>query len=297
MIYCEKCGAPLDDDAIFCLKCGASVAQESGDAFGDFDLENEFGYNPGQAGYADFGTNRSPNNYGDRTKEVANQLKDAAKKAAGVAADAVKANVEQRKIINSQAKKVNLAEDETVIRSYEVTRVFLLKTPGKLTVTNKRIIFSASNGSSKVFMSTPIDSVGSIQIFTGRSFNLIAFIFAGIFFLLSAVSSAGAAALNSFNFYGSTSEATAGAGIAGGVFLLIAIAIIVISLRKSMYLSISAVNSSPGLVIGKNNTVGSAFYAIRGSAGIDANKVMSELSAMILDLQQFGDNAIEKWKK
>ncbi len=266
MIYCEKCGAPLDDDAIFCLKCGASVSQESGDAFGDFDLENEFGYNPGQAGYADFGTNRSPNNYGDRTKEVANQLKDAAKKAAGVAADAVKANVEQRKLEKTQvnqSRRLVLAEGETLIRTYNVTKVGLIfRTNGRLTVTNKRLLFTSSHKKSKVFMSTPIDSVGSIDIITGRNILLMIY---GILLILT--------------------------------ILCIIPGIILLRNSKSMFMSISATNSSPGMVIGQSATGGKASNAVFGDPGVDVPLVMSELGAMILDLQQFGDNAIEKWKK
>lgn len=260
MQFCNRCGAQLKDDAVFCLQCGAQVSQENGDDseyMQDYQQQNQADY----YGYQNQRGNVT-SDYGERTREAANQFKDAAKKAAGVAADAVKANVEQRKLANAQNRqnrKIMLAEGETIIRTYNITRG---QTPGKLSVTNKRLLFTAASGRSKAFMSTPIDTVGSIDIISGRNMFMLIY---GILLLITII------------------------GIIPGIIL--------ITKSKSMFICISATNSSPGMVIGQAATGGKATNAIYGAPGPDASLVMSELGAMILDLQQFGDNAIEKWKR
>lgn len=49
------------------------------------------------------------------------------------------------------------------------------------------------------------------------------------------------------------------------------------------------------MVIGKPNIIGSALYAINGYGGKDIDLIMNELGALILDLQQMGDQALKKW--
>ena len=66
--------------------------------------------------------------------------------------------------------------------------------------------------------------------------------------------------------------------------------------RKAMFLSITSSSSGYGLAVGRSNTTGISHYALQGHSGPDTIKVMNEIGALILDLQQLGDLAISKWK-
>lgn len=275
MTICNKCGAQLKDGVLFCTKCGNLISGPGTNSRNDDDF---FGLNstPAQPVQPDeflsFGEEVPSNNYGEKAREIGSQLVDVTKKAAGFAASAVKTGVGQVKTANAQNRAANaninqnrklvMADGEIPIRSYNVSKETFGRTPGKLTVTNKRIIFSAASAKSKAFMSTPIDTVGSIDIITGRNYLMLIY---GILLILPIIT--------------------------------IPLAISMIRKSKAMYISISATNSSPGMVIGDIATGGKALDAAYGNPGRDVGLIMAELGAMVLDLQQFGDNAIEKWKR
>ena len=238
MKYCNKCGAQLSDECLFCTQCG----------------------NPQQ-----------------QSTSPEDDFISTAKKAATLGVDIVKEKIEKSKkeiaenhiaqekaydAYNECLRSSSLvyAEGEISIRTYEVTKAGGVK--GNLLITNKRVIFLSSSSSSKVFMSTPIDSVGAIDIIAGdnQALELLAFILCL-------------------------------------PIITIPLAIVLFKRAKSITLCISAANSSPAMVIGGIANTGKAVASISGKPGHDIHKVMAELGAMILDLQQFGDNAIEKWKK
>ena len=279
MFFCNNCGAQLKDGTDVCPQCGTRVGQSGSERSGfsmdpgtaESSSKSLFDFQPESSaqkrGYA-----AQDNSINERTKAVASQFRNAAKStgtavvsAAGVASDAVKTNIEQRRATEEQNRKSKIifAEGETVIRSYNVTKKGTQNSPGRLTVTNKRLIFTAVDRKSKAFMSTPIDTVGSIDIITGKDLLMTLL---GILFCLT-------------------------------IILLIPGIILLAKNKGSMFISISSINSSPGMVIGQVDTHGKARNAIVGQPGSDVNELMSELGAMILDLQQFGDNAIEKWKR
>ena len=281
MKICKKCGAQLDDDALFCNVCGARQDEPEVQNAPAGNTQHSY-YQPSQP---------------QRTAQPQSGIADMAANAAsaiGEKVNTVRDNY-QRAAAAAQKNSVVLAEGEIPVREYEVTKIrkwFFSKISGHLLVTNKRVIFYAGAINDKVVLSTPVNQVGSINGVMGYYLKqpLFTFGLAALGFSIFMLFTAGA--MKDSYYMAREAGKLSGWGI---MLLLLALVLIFLSIRKSLYLSISAVNSSTGMIIGKGNTIASSVYLIDGEADVDSEAAFNEIGALVLDLQQMGDLAIEKW--
>ena len=84
------------------------------------------------------------------------------------------------------------------------------------------------------------------------------------------------------------------------ILFIIGVILIILSIKKTFQLSLYARSCQPSPIsigAGAESIIGnSAIISIVGSPDIDTNKMLSELGALIYDLQTMGDLAIDKWK-
>ena len=195
-----------------------------------------------------------------------------------------------------------LADGETIVRQYLCVRYESLfsSATGKLTVTNKRLLFLAKGNDSRLSEEVSLDSVSGLMGYYGRFIELrkiligIALIILGLVFGIMLIKASSAIG------YGS------GSGSGGGWFILIALVavgalLIFTAMGKVFGLRIYAkdVNSSP-IQIGsgpKGFLGNSAIYGYTGDERSSVtDQMLNELGALVKDLQSMGDHAIEKWQ-
>lgn len=273
MIMCKNCGAILPEDSRFCTECGTPINESAGSESTQ-QIPRPEKRIPVSPRRDSSDTPDIPRFSNDRPQ----QRGKAEEAAAGMVSGFKDAISEMTKA--SDPINIRLAEGEVIVREYEAARqkFFLPSTNGTLIVTNKRVIFYSGAAGSRISSSVPIQSAGVITVFNGSVAN-------PVFVVIALV--------GMFLFF--TNLGRYGNG--GMVFLGLVMTIVGIFLMNvpTMYLSIGSTNSSPGMVIGKPNIIGSALYAINGYGGKDIDLIMNELGALILDLQQMGDQALKKW--
>ena len=293
MKICKNCGTQLTDDALFCNSCGTKVEEET-------TTENVEPTNQEAIGLYQQQSPQPvpqqpiqqpmPQQEQVNFRELASQagssisaLASGTARTIGNKMNETRSNFNQSTTIVSTST-LALADGETAIKEYAVTRIKSLfsKMSGRLLVTNKRLIFYAGSTQDRIVLSTPVNTVGSINFISGNHVQKIRFIIGCIFLL------AGLAAMSNKN---------------GGFMIILGLILLAIggflmwsSIKKSMFLCISSENSTPSMTIGKSNTVSSSSYVIDGESDVDADVFMNEIGALVLDLQQMGDLAIQKWK-
>ncbi len=175
-----------------------------------------------------------------------------------------------------------LAEGEVVIRKYNCANVKGAK--GYLTVTNKRLMFNAAGGGSRLDQEVTLSSVSGLTCYKGRNVILPLVIIGGLLALM------GLYAMTSYSL---------GVG-AGLVFLAIGALMIFLGIRTAFLIAVYAkdVQISP-IVVGegpKSFIGNSALLAIASMPTPDTDIMLMELGALVQDLQSMGDLAIEKWQ-
>lgn len=200
-------------------------------------------------------------------------------------------------------QSVTPCEGEVSIKSYQCTqfnsRVFGLKANGFLEVTNKRLLFQAlgkgMNGYSVIHSEVAISDVSEIKIYKGNSFNILMLI-------IGIILSIGVAAL--VKTFLSFAMDSGGVGsflalliFAGGVYWFY-----INSKKEAFSLVINSKGGSGNVVyiaglspFGGSNSVASK--ALEALPAQDSELVFKEIGAVVLDIQNIGENAIEKWKK
>lgn len=200
-------------------------------------------------------------------------------------------------------QSVTPCEGEVSIKSYQCTefnsRVFGLKAKGNLEVTNKRLLFQAlgkgASGSSVIHSEVAIGDVSEIKIYKGSSFNaqlLILGIIVSIFLagLLKAI----------FTFVfraGGFGNFIAFAAFIGLVYWIYS------NCKKEAFSLIINTKGGSGNVVqiaglspfGGGSSI--AAKALEALPAQDSELVFREIGAVVLDIQNMGENAIEKWKK
>ena len=282
MKVCKNCGTQLTDDALFCNSCGTKVEEDT--VTNDVEPNN-------QESIGLYQQPQQPQEEQVNFRELASQAGSSIGALASGAAKTVGNKMNEARNNYNQAaatasiNTVALADGEVPIREYAVTRIKSLfsKMSGRLLVTNKRLIFYAGSISDRIVLSTPVDTVGSINFISGRTVRLLRLL------LGAGASFVGLQVIDE--------RSSGGFGVITGLLFIIAgVLLIWSSIRKSMFLSISSNNSMPSMVIGKSNTVSSSSYVIDGESDVQADAFMNEIGALVLDLQPMGDAAIDKWK-
>jgi len=175
------------------------------------------------------------------------------------------------------------ANDEFLVRSYHCTTLRFPKCDGHLSVTNRRVIFHGASEGSQIVHEVPLDAVSGVSTFYG-----------GILFMKRLIVGLLIIGIAIFLAYWSGSGAPVFIGlVVGGIPLALCY-------RDSFRLQVysSKASASPILIgEGEGGVVGSsAMFSIQARPAGDTNKMMSELGAMIIDLQTLGDFGIEKWQ-
>ncbi len=183
----------------------------------------------------------------------------------------------------SPVQDIVLADKEQVVRSYQCSKLRHPRCLGTLTVTNKRIIFQGRASSSRVTNEVVLDSVAGINSYYGL--NVSGFgLFLALVLLILGIAFA---------------EDTAGSTIAWAVFL--DIVILAFSIRRTFRLVIyssKATGTPISIGEGARSVIGNgALFTLTAKPSADTDRMLSELGALIQDLQTLGDHAIGKWRQ
>ncbi|TDE15205.1 hypothetical protein [Dyadobacter psychrotolerans] len=194
------------------------------------------------------------------------------------------------------------SEGEQSVKSYQctefVSRFFGINSKGYLEVTNKRLLFQALGqnirGWSVIHKEVSISEVSDIKIYKGSTFNLLLFI-AGILLdlFVSTVVYRGVGSFTSDGF---------GMFFAIGAFAYGAYLVYIWCKKQAFSLIINTKGGTGNVVylagISPFNTGNSAASRalIYTKPGADTEIMLREIGAVILDVQNLGDYAIEKWK-
>lgn len=184
----------------------------------------------------------------------------------------------------------NLSDDEYEIASYLCSRLKFPKCEGRVTVTNKRLVF---HGAGRSFFNNRIVQEVEIQEVRGLSsyYGLNIYwgkLFFGILLTLMGIGMFSTMS-QSYSYYGGSSSSDP------LMFLVLAVGIylIVSAFRKAYFLTVYTRAMSAGIEIGNgaNTLVGnSAAFAIVGEPNRETDKMMKELGALVMEIQKYGEN-------
>ncbi|MBX3254146.1 MAG: hypothetical protein KF862_08410 [Chitinophagaceae bacterium] len=200
-------------------------------------------------------------------------------------------------------QSVTPCEGEVSIKSYQCTqfnsKVFGIKANGFLEVTNKRLLFQALGKDisswSVIHSEVAVADVSEIKIYKGSSFNILLLI---IGIILSLFAASVIKAILSFTMN------------SGGLGTFISFAILVGGIywfytkcRKEAFSLVVQTKGGSGKVVsiaglspfGEGGSVASK--ALQAEPGPDSELLFKEIGAVVSDIQNLGENAIEKWKK
>lgn len=181
---------------------------------------------------------------------------------------------------NQDIECVDLADGEIKVREYLCSDLSFPKATGILTVTNKRVIFKGKALNCEISKEVQLKNISALDTFCGRNLNIL-LIGLGVIFILNSILG--------FNILSIL-------GIAIGALL------IYFGTRKTFIMSIISSESKIAPInvgfMPKGFFTGlSIKFLNMGSSKIDSSIIMSELGALIMELQTQGDMAIDKWKK
>jgi len=197
-------------------------------------------------------------------------------------------------------QSVTPCEGEVSVKSYQCTefnsKIFGIKAKGYLEVTNKRLLFQALgkgiNDWSVIHNEVAIADVSEIKIYKGSSFKLLMFIIGTAIAL--AIASAIKTAMHSSPTFGTI---IALAVVVGAIYWLW------MNCRKQAFSLIIQTKGGSGNVVyiaglspfGAGTSIASK--ALEAFPSKDSEILFKEIGAVIQDIQNMGENAIEKWKK
>lgn len=196
-----------------------------------------------------------------------------------------------------------LADGETIVKQYLCARYnsWRVSATGRLSVTNKRMIFHATGGDSRINEEVSLDSISGIRGYYGSYIDLKRIIIGAIVILLGIIM---AVSLGRTLYYAAQ---YGGGGGGAGVWLLFLLmaaigGLLIYSAFGKIYgLIIYAKDVSPSPIRiggGPKSVLGnSAIYGYSGDQRNSAtDQMLNELGALVQDLQSMGDLAIEKWQ-
>ena len=214
--------------------------------------------------------------------DLAGKAGDSFKKAVDVAASFVPSPV-------GNALDVTLAQDEVLVKKYNCAD--LKGVMGYMMVTNKRLMFTAAGGRSRINQEVTLSSVSGLTCHRGTNL-LWNRIVTGIVLALIG--------LYSFFPMGDSYYGGGGIGMLGFMLLIFGVILIFLGFRPAYMVAIYAkdVSLSP-IVVGegpKSLLGNSALYAFYCKPTAETEVMISELGALVQDMQSLGDLAISKWQ-
>lgn len=326
MGYCEECGAQIKEDSMKCPYCGAvqfSYLSSADDFFNSYKETPKQQTQPRTSSSAQKGTVSSSSMSFDseRTHQRIQKAATVSQKAVRNASNLVQEGIgklgetaekvaekseEYRKSLKSEDNEQNsssskkkidqlvFSDDEIEIRKYRCSQSKHPPADGYLTVTNKRVIFSATSPdeNSRIASEIQLDAVSGLYTSYGQNRDILKTLLFFIPLLIGIVLFFS----NLNSRYGGTLLVFLGISLfIFGLLGIIKANHTTFSLR--IYSSKAAgapIDIGEGAISLKGN---SALFAVDGWAAKDTDRMISELGAMIQDLQTKGDYAIEKWKE
>lgn len=280
MAFCAQCGARVPDGAANCPACGAAAEPEQYtqpvQPARRSDNQPPRHANTQQTRYRDPQQSRYSDNQPPRRQDSQQTTREYSETSERPA--------------SRPAANMCLAENEKVVRQYQCTDIRHPKAAGYLAVTNKRVIFYGRGSSSRVVKEVVLDSVSGIDCFYGMDIRLGRLIVGVILVILGIVLKS---VIDDMFYFGSY-------GTPALLLTVIGVLLVALSLRKCFCLSIfsSKANGSPISIGGQPRSVigNGALYSLSSRPTQDTDRMLSELGALIQDLQTMGDHAIDKWK-
>lgn len=263
MVFCEKCGSPIEEGSTFCGECGAPAPKQGV---------------PTSAPVAPVTT-----------------------LAQSAAAPLVKTEKKRRYYGQPGPNGMPaLAENEVVVRQYRCCEIKRPKASGDLTVTNKRLIFHADGTSSRVVKEVPISAVSGLDCFMGMNIRWGMLIF-GILLILIGFLGFGFL-LESGTRYGGGAIVGGIGGVPIMLALALGALLIFLAFRRSFLMCIYAQNTSCSSISLGSGTFSrgagnGALYTLASEPAASTARMMVELGALVQDLQTMGDHAVEKWSE
>ena len=281
-MFCEKCGTSVPDGTDVCPNCGAVL---------NYDNQETEQRKP----------RRKPIVSKNTQENIKNVVETAGRKVSNMV-DIDDLSDENDDYDEPTVRPVQgatkvggvvLAENEKVIRRYLCAYIrsgffSTNENKGYLTITNQRVLFEGKDRRSRICMETPIDSVGSVFAYRGNNISVLKMII-GIAFAL------GGLGLLSSDIRGFMKVVIAFILLGIGAFICLK------SFRKAYMLSIySSANAGTAILVGEGpkSAIGNdAFYTLEAAPTEQTNRMMSEIGAVIHDVQMLGDGAIDKWSR
>lgn len=185
-----------------------------------------------------------------------------------------------------------LSDGEYKITSYLCSELKFPKCEGRMTVTNKRLIFHGVGGGfsdNRIVQEVGIKEVRGISSYYGLHIYWGKLIL-GILLILIGFS--GINMMSQLYGYGD-SFINNKEGIYMLVVMLVGIYLVITAFRKAYFLNVYTRAMSAGIEIGNgaNTLVGnSAVFSIVGAPSRETNKMMKELGSMVMEIQKYDEN-------
>lgn len=188
---------------------------------------------------------------------------------------------------------IQLARGEELVREYRATQLERPRTEGYLLVTNRRVVFTGEavglTGSSILVQECQIPDVSGISAYSGVGINIASLIVAAVL-------------------------ALAGIWLGSSVFWLLWLLVVpalwigyrVFQSRGRTFALVVQSRSSQQSPVALWTTEATSRFGLTGGhaaqaavagPGPDAERLFTELGALILDLQAEGDLAVERWRQ
>lgn len=187
----------------------------------------------------------------------------------------------------------NLADGEYKITSYLCSQLKFPKCEGRVTVTNKRLIFHGIGegfSDNRIVQEVGIQEVRGISSYYGLHIYWGKLIFGIIFTLMGLAGFSAMSDLGSYSGYSSPSPDNSLLMI---LILAVGVYFVITAFRKAYFLNIYTRAMSAGIEIGNgaNTLLGnSAVFSIVGAPNRDTNQMMKELGSMVMEIQMYNQN-------
>lgn len=259
---CSKCGKEITGNDKFCMYCGAEIKQPEPVKTYQTQYQSQTQQSAGQTQYnyssTQQTTTQNQSQYTTRPKY-------------------------------EDSSMPSLADGEYKITSYLCSQLKFPKCEGRVTVTNKRLIFHGVGGGfsdNRIVQEVGIQEVRGISSYYGLHIYWGKLIFGIILTLIGFTAFSAMAELSSYGSSSSDSSLFMVLVLAVGIYL------IGTAFRKAYFLNVYTRAMSAGIEIGNgaNTLLGnSAVFSIVGAPNRETNKMMKELGSMVMEIQKYNE--------
>jgi len=317
MAFCENCGAPLSDDAEICPACGRTVKHINRTPVPAPDLTPDSADTPDQ-GSMDTG---NPAEESADSLAGVNEQQPETQQPNEQQPKAQQPNAQQQNMYQPNMQQPNmqqqnmyqqtmqpdyrtqqtnngnvmLAEGEKAIRSYRCAGILRHKKDAFLTVTNQRVIFQGRDNDSRVTQEAAISGITGVSSYYGRVKAFGQMMVSLVLFVLSVFSFSSSTTADYYYYANSTNGGFVFLGI---VLLALAVILFCQSFQKRFILTITSKETAGNpVVLGASPRNAGPVVSVICHSTSETDRMVSELGALIHDVQVMGDNAVAKWRR